>query len=148
MRDKRSVSLKSAAERAFREGPSAARHSLTVDNGTEFAKHDVLSCRLDLSIYFADPYSSWQPGTNENTNGLLRQFLPKTADPIPCASECPCIPCATASTIDPVKDSAISRQPQPFINSAVTLDMLFHHFFDMRVLAVVKRYSRKNKKEG
>ena len=73
------MSLKSAAEWAFRELPPTVRHSLTVDNGTEFAKHDVLSCRLDLSIYFADPYSSWQPGTNENTNGLLRQFLPKTA---------------------------------------------------------------------
>ncbi len=80
MRDKRATSLNRAAERAFREVPESARYSLTVDNGTEFAKHELLSRRLQLSIYFADPYSSWQRGTNENTNGLLRQFLPKHQD--------------------------------------------------------------------
>lgn len=80
MRDKRAASLNRAAERAFREIPMAARESLTVDNGTEFAKHELLSRRLQLSIYFADPYCSWQRGTNENTNGLLRQFLPKNQD--------------------------------------------------------------------
>jgi len=78
MRDKRARSLNRAAERAFRAVPESARYSLTVDNGTEFAKHELLSHRLQLSIYFADPYSSWQRGTNENTNGLLRQFLPKS----------------------------------------------------------------------
>lgn len=80
MRDKRAASLNRAAERAFRDIPAIARQSLTVDNGTEFAKHEALSRRLALPIYFADPYSSWQRGTNENTNGLLRQFLPKTEE--------------------------------------------------------------------
>ncbi|HIC33243.1 MAG TPA: IS30 family transposase [Gammaproteobacteria bacterium] len=78
MRDKRSISLNRAAIRAFGEVPSSARLSLTVDNGTEFAKHEQLSRQLGMSIYFADTYSSWQRGTNENTNGLLRQFVPKS----------------------------------------------------------------------
>ena len=80
MRDKRSVSLNRAAERAFRHVPETARHSITVDNGTEFAKHETLARRLKLDIYFADAYCSWQRGTNENTNGLLRQFLPKNQE--------------------------------------------------------------------
>jgi len=80
MRDKRSVSLNRAAERAFRSVPKEARHSITVDNGTEFAKHKSLARRLKINIYFADAYCSWQRGTNENTNGLLRQFLPKNQE--------------------------------------------------------------------
>ena len=51
-----------------------------MDNGTEFAKHETLARRLKLDIYFADAYCSWQRGTNENTNGLLRQFLPKNQE--------------------------------------------------------------------
>ena len=52
-------------------------HSITYDNGKEFAKHYLTAKELDLTTYFADPYSSWQRGTNENTNGLIRQFFPK-----------------------------------------------------------------------
>ena len=52
-------------------------HSITFDNGKEFSKHSQISKVLDIDIYFADPYSSWQRGTNENTNGLIRQFFPK-----------------------------------------------------------------------
>ena len=80
MRDKRSVSLNRAAERAFRTIPQTARHSVTVHNGTEFAQHESLTRRLKLDVYFADAYCSWQRGTNENTNGLLRQFLPKNQE--------------------------------------------------------------------
>jgi len=53
-------------------------HSITFDNGKEFSKHTQISNVLDIDIYFADPYSSWQRGTNENTNGLIRQFFPKS----------------------------------------------------------------------
>jgi hypothetical protein len=54
------------------------RLTLTLDNGREFSGHEKIARLLSLSVYFADPYSSWQRGTNENTNGLLRQYLPKT----------------------------------------------------------------------
>jgi IS30 family transposase len=57
--------------------PPQLRRTLTLDNGKEFAEHERLSERLDLAVYFAEPYCAWQRGTNENTNGLLRQFFPK-----------------------------------------------------------------------
>lgn len=52
-------------------------HSITLDNGSEFAGHKALEESLDTTVFFADPYSPWQRGTNENTNGLLRFFFPK-----------------------------------------------------------------------
>lgn len=54
--------------------------SLTVDNGREFTRHKGLEKALSMQVYFADPYASWQRGTNENTNGLIRQYLPKDDD--------------------------------------------------------------------
>ncbi|WP_420916749.1 IS30 family transposase [Persicobacter diffluens] len=51
--------------------------TLTCDNGKEFACHEKLETTLGCPVYFADPYASWQRGTNENTNGLIRQFFPK-----------------------------------------------------------------------
>jgi len=54
--------------------------SLTADNGQEFAAHRRIARVLDADFYFADPYAAWQRGTNENTNGLIRQYLPKTRD--------------------------------------------------------------------
>jgi len=54
-----------------------AVETLTNDNGKEFAEHKMISSALLAKIYFAHPYSSWERGTNENTNGLIRQYLPK-----------------------------------------------------------------------
>ncbi len=54
--------------------------TITADNGPEFARHNELSEQLGAPVYFADPYCSWQRGTNENTNGLIRQYLPKGLD--------------------------------------------------------------------
>jgi transposase, IS30 family len=55
-------------------------HTITADNGKEFAYHEKISKALSADIYFAHPYSSWERGLNENTNGLLRQYFPKTTD--------------------------------------------------------------------
>lgn len=52
-------------------------HTLTSDNGTEFARHQTIAKTLNASFYFCHPYSSWERGVNENTNGLIRQFFPK-----------------------------------------------------------------------
>ena len=58
--------------------PLRARvHTLTLDNGSEFAEHALIDQTLDATTYFADPVASWQRGSNENLNGLLRQYLPK-----------------------------------------------------------------------
>lgn len=54
--------------------------TMTFDNGTEFFYHDMLSQAMKVKVYFADPYKSYQRGTNENTNGLIRQYFPKTLD--------------------------------------------------------------------
>ena len=53
--------------------------SITTDNGTEFACHEMISKSLGVNVYFADPYSSWQKGGIENANGLIRQYVPKSA---------------------------------------------------------------------
>ncbi|MDC1206881.1 IS30 family transposase [Akkermansiaceae bacterium] len=55
-------------------------HTLTFDNGKEFAAHAVIDAILDCQSYFAHPYSSWERGLNENTNGLIRQYFPKKTD--------------------------------------------------------------------
>jgi IS30 family transposase len=58
----------------------ACVHTLTWDNGSEFAEHRLMDAGLEAQSYFAMPYSSWQRGCNENLNGLLRQYLPKGCD--------------------------------------------------------------------
>ncbi len=55
-------------------------HTITADNGKEFSYHEKVSRALSAEVYFAHPYSSWERGLNENTNGLLRQYFPKRTD--------------------------------------------------------------------
>ena len=64
----------------LRHVPAPLRKTLSYDRGKEMAEHERLAERLMIRMFFADPYSPWQCGTNENTNGLLRQYLPKGTD--------------------------------------------------------------------
>jgi IS30 family transposase len=69
-----------AFKRAFNRVPLELRKSLTYDRGKEMAYHEELAEKANIDVYFADPHSPWQRGTNENTNGLIRDYFPKGMD--------------------------------------------------------------------
>ncbi len=78
--DKRAASVNRGGIRAMKKLPAALCQTLTFDNGTEFARFVAWERALNLRVYFAEPYNSNQRATNENTNGLLRQYFPKGTD--------------------------------------------------------------------
>jgi IS30 family transposase len=78
--DHGAAAVRDAVVAATRDLPDLIRRSLTWDQGIELAHHARIAIAADLAVYFCDPHSPWQRGTNENTNGLLRQYFPKGAD--------------------------------------------------------------------
>ena len=75
--DRTAVAFTEANIKAFERLPKSKCKSFTVDHGKEFSNHREISTKLNCKVYFADPHAPWQRGTNENFNGLLRQFFPK-----------------------------------------------------------------------
>jgi IS30 family transposase len=84
--------------------PSWFARTLTWDNGTEMARHQRIAEQAGISVYFADPYSPWQRGSNENINGLLREYLPKGTD----LSRC------TAAQLQAIEDELNDRPRKRF----------------------------------
>jgi len=77
---KDTISVTSALSKQVLELPTQLRLSLTWDRGMEMAQHKEFTIATDVQVYFCDPQSPWQRGTNENTNRLLRQYFPKGAE--------------------------------------------------------------------
>src|SRR5271169_2489026 len=80
VRSKDTAAVVAALSRQIRRLPTSLRRSLTWDRGLEMAKHKTFTVATNVKVYFCDPHSPWQRGTNENTNRLLRQYLPKRTD--------------------------------------------------------------------
>jgi IS30 family transposase len=78
--EKKTEAVVDALIKAVRRLPTALRKSLTGDRGMELANHVQFTVATEVQVYFCDPYSPWQRGSNENTNGLLRQYYPKAVD--------------------------------------------------------------------
>ena len=80
LRARRAEAVRTAIVQSMSELPATLRQSLTWDQGAEMAQHARLRIKSGLQVYFCDPQSPWQRGSNENTNGLLRQYFPKGTD--------------------------------------------------------------------
>lgn len=80
LKEKNALAVRTAFAKAFKCIPAKFRKTLTYDRGSEMAEHQLFSGETKIKVYFADPNSPWQRGTNENTNGLIRQYFPKGTD--------------------------------------------------------------------
>lgn len=78
--DRSAVNVEAAMRKSIATLPDELRRSITWDQGAEMSTHASFTTATGIPIYFCDPHAPWQRGSNENTNGLLRQYLPKGTD--------------------------------------------------------------------
>jgi len=107
--------VRDAMTDAIEELPVSLRRSITWDQGKEMAEHKVFTAATDIQVYFCDPHSPWQRGSNENTNGLLRQYMPKGAD----------LSTYTADDLQRIADS-LNNRPRETLNWATPHNTLHH----------------------
>lgn len=80
LKSRDATTVRKAFVKAFKNIPAALKQSLTYDNGSEMAQHKIFTKQSKIQVYFTHPYSPWERPTNENTNGLLRDYFPKGMD--------------------------------------------------------------------
>ncbi len=80
LKDRKSTTVRKGFVKEFKAFDQQLTKTLTYDNGVEMAQHATLTKQTGMPVYFAHPYASWERGTNENTNGLIRRYLPKRTD--------------------------------------------------------------------
>ena len=125
--------VRDAIARTTTKLPELLRQSLTWDQGTEMAQHPQLTIDTGLSVYSYDPHSPWQRGTNENANGLLRQYFPKGTD-LACTVRTSWLPWPWRSTRGPERRLAGEHLPRCFTRRSERFSLLLRRPIELKRL--------------